>query len=407
MKSSFVVFVALLATVAVAAHNCTKHKPMVVIPGIMATILDGSADGIPESFKMPSYCHRTFKERRFWLNAEAFIPGVFQCWKSLMRFYWNNATNTYDDVPNFDITIPEFGTFYPIETVDPSPIFSKITNFMGDFKKNFVSHGYVDGTDLNAAGTDWRNIPTTEWIERTRKLVEETYQKNGNSKVVIFGHSMGCLFSYNFLRSQSSDWLNKYIDSYIAAAGPWSGAPKSVSVMFRGMKDYLPLLDDFLLDVVRNIPGLLLLLPRPEGFPAGGILAHTPHYDYTYAETGQLLTDAGMIDGVMKAKIGYKYAPDLDHPFPFKTTCIAGKGKTTQGGFVWDKPLTPGEPEGTWVHPAEDVNVDGDATVPLSSARILCDKWGETTVELYGATHIGMLKDQRLFDVVEDSVCLD
>ena len=112
----------------------------------------------------------------------------------LVRMYWNNVTNEFANAPNFNINIPSFGKFYPIETIDPDPIFSKFTNVMGPLKEHYLSYGYKDGVDLVAAGTDWRGIPTKEWIEATRNVIEKAYASAGNKPLVVVGHSMGCPF---------------------------------------------------------------------------------------------------------------------------------------------------------------------------------------------------------------------
>jgi surfactin synthase thioesterase subunit len=56
-----------------------------------------------------------------------------------------------------------------------------------------------------------------------QQLIEELYRRNGNTPVILFGHSMGGNFAYVFLRRMPRSWKRKYIKTMFTAATPWGG----------------------------------------------------------------------------------------------------------------------------------------------------------------------------------------
>ena len=73
-----------------------------------------------------------------------------------------------------------------------------------------------------------------EFLSKFKKLVEDTYAKNGNTKVVLIAHSLGNLYTTSMLSKQRQGWKNKYIKAYICMAGPFGGAAKIMRIMASG-----------------------------------------------------------------------------------------------------------------------------------------------------------------------------
>ena len=74
-----------------------------------------------------------------------------------------------------------------------------------------------------------------EFFNKTKKLIEETYDKNGNRSVVMVAHSMGnlvMLYFYNHV--VSGQWKDKYIRAHVALSAPWAGSVKSLKLMCSG-----------------------------------------------------------------------------------------------------------------------------------------------------------------------------
>lgn len=59
----------------------------------------------------------------------------------------------------------------------------------------------------------------SEYFGKLKKLIEETYLANGNKKITLMSHSLGCPYTLVFLNKQTQDWKDKYILQWIALAG--------------------------------------------------------------------------------------------------------------------------------------------------------------------------------------------
>lgn len=80
-------------------------------------------------------------------------------------------------------------------------------------------------------------FPTDElgdYFKDLQELVEETYQKNNNTRVVVIGHSMGNPVFLYFLNRQPQSWKDKFIQSFVTLAGVWGGAVKPLRLMASG-----------------------------------------------------------------------------------------------------------------------------------------------------------------------------
>ena len=74
-----------------------------------------------------------------------------------------------------------------------------------------------------------------DFFNNTKKLIEDTYTKNGNTPVLMVAHSMGnpvMLYFYNHVVSRQ--WKDKYIRSHVALAAPWGGSMKALKLMVSG-----------------------------------------------------------------------------------------------------------------------------------------------------------------------------
>lgn len=63
-----------------------------------------------------------------------------------------------------------------------------------------------------------------EYFEQVKDLIEETYEINGQQRVILMCHSLGCIRSVHFLNNQSESWKNKYVHEYVALSAPWGGS---------------------------------------------------------------------------------------------------------------------------------------------------------------------------------------
>ncbi len=98
------------------------------------------------------------------------------------------------------------------------------------------SAGYVRNRDIRVAGYDARLTPDMGgFLERTKRLIEETYADNGNSPVHLVGHSNGPLYAQYLLTHVSAAWKERYIHGFTPIAGNFPGQGSLYSIIFTGL----------------------------------------------------------------------------------------------------------------------------------------------------------------------------
>ena len=73
-----------------------------------------------------------------------------------------------------------------------------------------------------------------EFLSNLTELIEETYEINNFTRVVLIGHSMGNVNILYLLNHKTSEWKDKYIEAFISIAAPWGGAVKSLRMIASG-----------------------------------------------------------------------------------------------------------------------------------------------------------------------------
>jgi lecithin-cholesterol acyltransferase len=73
------------------------------------------------------------------------------------------------------------------------------------------------------------------FLQRTKKLVEDTYRDNGNRPVQLVGHSNGPLYAQYLLTHTSRAWRVKYIHGFTPIAGNFPGQGLLYSMLFTGL----------------------------------------------------------------------------------------------------------------------------------------------------------------------------
>ncbi|ELR23917.1 Lecithin:cholesterol acyltransferase [Acanthamoeba castellanii str. Neff] len=126
----------------------------------------------------------------------------------------------------------------------------------GKLIQNFADIGY-DSNNLFMAAYDWRLSfkglqQRDQYFTKLKHMVELAYDTNNHRKVVILTHSMGSnvlLYFLNWVQAdpatnggdgggESSEWVDKYIESWVNIAGPMLGVPKALASLSSGeMRD--------------------------------------------------------------------------------------------------------------------------------------------------------------------------
>jgi lecithin-cholesterol acyltransferase len=102
--------------------------------------------------------------------------------------------------------------------------------------KTLESTGYRRNRDIRVAGYDARLTPDIgEFLQRTQKLIEDTFQDNGNRPVHLIGHSNGPLYAHYLLTHTTRAWRAKYIHGFTSLAGNFPGQGLLYPVLFTGL----------------------------------------------------------------------------------------------------------------------------------------------------------------------------
>jgi len=96
--------------------------------------------------------------------------------------------------------------------------------------------GYTLDTNVRVAGYDARLTPDLDgFLERTKRLIEDTYRDNGGRPVQLVGHSNGPLYAQFLLTHTSGAWKDKYIHGFTPIAGNLPGQGSVYPLVFTGL----------------------------------------------------------------------------------------------------------------------------------------------------------------------------
>jgi len=275
------------------------------------------------------------------------------------------------------------------------------------------SIGYVEGVNLFGAGYDWKNTLSDNYLKELQVLIEKAVKSTG-SKAVLITHSMGCPFSYYFLRRMGDDWVQQNIHMYIPIAPAWMGAVKALDMMLMGLDNSFPIAGKFFAPLMRHIPSIYFLLPKAEAFP-NMVVASTPSKNYTFENLADILIDGNITDArdrIYAARWQFdKYCNNYEEPPPVPVRGFVANGKNTVIKLEFAKDFQPHGPDGDWEDVKNRQYEDGDGTVPLRAALYALEKWKnaghDVEVQIFVAKdgHVGILKDPELVEKVIEQFC--
>jgi lecithin-cholesterol acyltransferase len=163
--------------------------------------------------------------------------------------------------------------------------------------------GYTLDKNVRVAGYDARLTPDLDgFLERTKRLIEDTYRDNGDRPVHLVGHSNGPLYAQYLLTHTSQAWKDKYIHGFTPIAGNLPGQGSVYPTAFTGLN-----VQDFsfpsTLDNARSSSRMLLSAPSsymsmgdPRVFDSRETVVEdlSSGKTYTPSDFRALFTDAGL-----------------------------------------------------------------------------------------------------------------
>jgi lysophospholipase-3 len=186
--------------------------------------------------------------------------------------------------------------------------------------------GYTLDQNVRVAGYDARLTPDLgDFLERTKRLIEDTYRDNGDRPVHLVGHSNGPIYAQYLLTHTSQAWKDKYIHGFTPIAGNLPGQGSVYPLVFTGLNvgDFsFPATPENALSSSRMLlsaPSSYMSMGDPRVFDSRETVVEdlSSSKTYTPADFQALFTDAGLTTALQLAEhyIGFVQFLDPAH-FP-------------------------------------------------------------------------------------------
>jgi lecithin-cholesterol acyltransferase len=283
----------LLAAPAGGTHDGPKGRtrtPVVMFPAYFFTTLRIT---VHHQTVAPE-CPRSGSFRVFFLNDE---PTAFSkvCQMKLLTLRYDAKpgkpiSRRFSDQRGVDVRIENYGK------TESAPFYEPMY-------KALESAGYVRDRDIRVAGYDSRLTPDMRnFVNRTKRLVEDTYRDNGNQPVHLVGHSNGPLYIQYLLTHTSQRWKDKFIHGFTPFAGNFPGQGILYPLFFTGLD-----VTDFTLPTTEAtaLAGAQMMLRNPSSYMSASdprifdsletvVADASTGKSYTPADYRQLFDDAGL-----------------------------------------------------------------------------------------------------------------
>lgn len=320
-----------------------------------------------------------------------------------MDVFYNVSTDAFYNNRGVDVRAMDFGGMKGLDYLDHDIFGGGIsqTAYFAPLIADLVGAGFKVGQDLFGAPYDWRRGDhTPEFRAALKSLIEKAYSSNGNKKVHIVAHSMGNLHTGVFLSEQTQAWKDQYIGSFIAVAGPWSGAPMALRTIVSGNNMGATFLGMNLIDplrvrqLARQAGGVIWCMPDIEFWNTTELI-RTPTGSYNAQNLPTLFSQLGTS---ITSQIYDKTTKIHDIPAPnVEMHCLYGSDFPTEMHYTYNNGFDK-DPQITYSN-------DGDGVVPAASLEKcqMFAKLQKQPVEVKEfdlAGHMNILYDEELLQYI-------
>lgn len=241
-----------------AGSSNTKMLPILIIPGFMSSGLE-----IIETKINPSW-----EGKRLWLNLSSIgISAMyFGNAQRKQRYSRMNCDNVDDDgnedgdndddeaqqhnyksawlrhmmldMKDFEsdptgIKVRAISGLEGVDYLTPGAVMSHLSYVFGPVINALEKKGYNSNGNINlmASTYDWRLSPLAmekrdNYFTRTVGYIEDLYNGNAQTPVVILGHSLGCKVAHYFLNfaldKKGQKWIDKHVHTYMVSDRSWA-----------------------------------------------------------------------------------------------------------------------------------------------------------------------------------------
>lgn len=236
------------------------------------------------------------------------------CRDKLLTLVYHAGTNPqFSEQRGVKVTIANYG-----EVESAIPLYDSFFAFL-------QSNGYQRNVNLRVAGYDFRLTPDMDgFVNRTMRLIEETYRANHNTPVHLVAHSNGPVYAQYLLTHTTQRWKNKYIHGFTPVAGNWPGGGWGYILLFTGFDvptfSYPtgPVAAASSAAMYQSHPSTYLLAADPAYFRDQEVVIRdaSTSTNYTPQDYQQLFADAGLSLAQQIAPYYFGPAPFLPPNFP-------------------------------------------------------------------------------------------
>ncbi|KAA0191360.1 Phosphatidylcholine-sterol acyltransferase (Lecithin-cholesterol acyltransferase)/ Phospholipase A [Fasciolopsis buskii] len=333
-----------------------------------------------------------------WLNLKDFIDT--DTITRVLSLHYDDQFRSHD-AKEYEITFPGWGDTETVSTLDShQKIFGRYFDGIIDDLK--LDPYFVSNRSIRGAPYDFRRAPNEngQFFQRLKALIEETYSINNNQRVVLVGHSMGCLMSMLFMEKQSLEWKKQYVKSFVSLAGPYGGAAKVLRVVASGENFHVFFRSPLVFrDLQRTFASFYFMVPDPRLWSANEILVETPKRNYTSRDYKQFFEDIGFPIGQNLMEKSVKGVDFFNGPTGVdEVYCLYGTSLPTDHKMVYSPPSILRRPFPNQVPTVMYGN--GDGTVNIRSLEV-CKMWSNVTViPLPLARHLEIMRDARVLKLM-------
>jgi len=391
--------------------NGLRVHPIILVPGDGGSQIEAKLN---KSQVAHFWCSKTSDWYDLWLNIEQMLTLLVSCWVDNVRLVYNRDTHTTSDAPGVETRIPGFGNTSSVEFIDKS--MRSFSTYFAMIVAGLVPQGYVRGANIHGAPYDFRRAANEhgDYFTKVKELIEETFDRNNETKVVLVCHSMGSIMMHYFLQQQTLAWKEKHIRALVSVAGVWGGTARALKVFAIGDN-----LDSWFLNSKnllweRTNPSLAWLMPQQEFWDDNEVLVETEKQNFTRRNIGDFFDgykehNMAMMVNDTKGLLGGLPAPQVE------VFCIHGSQVNTTERLIFPPGAFPPSVASKkqhsrnksrnlkwWPFPTEPILVkgDGDGTVNIRSLKG-CLKWDGVQKqavhhkEFKGINHVDMLRREE------------
>ena len=372
-------------------------RPVIFVPGLKGSRLQ-SRRTLPNS-----NCSLVNKEfTLLWLDPVKLTSK--DCFLDTFSLHYNSETRTTHNTFGVDISVPFFGGTRGVETLSDI-VLSPDTVYALPLLSFFVATGgYARGGNFRSAPYDWRKASNelSHYFDQLKYMIEETYENQGQERVVLLSHSFGGNQAWFFLHQQTPEWKQKYIHKFIPVSAPFGGTVEVLSVYLTGLvtPGFISYSSGEV--ILNTMPSLASLLPNKLAFPVNQALVKQESQNFTVDNLIPLFDELPLLPDVKHLFNDTKdLLGNLEHP-GVDITCVFSSGhRTKEAAFYDSEEDFPENPR--WSYG------DGDGTVNLNSLET-CLRWSSNSSFTFSSKvfqnldHIGTIQDPRVFPFLFDFI---